>query len=600
MELSIVAALFYIITTAALITGFMLLKKSDKRLMLGTWLPVSFIALMGWQTFSSGIINLAHIKVNIISLGIINFAAALFLLYISFKNKKVQGYSLNMVDIIAWILIILVVSFVAYRRFGEFLSPTYSAWDAAVHMSSARGVINSGHIGGMYYAALHNGLLMETFGAFTKLSHIYKIYVLGDVFHLILAGFMFWGVIRRYTDGFFLKVFGVLATYMYVMGYPFNSTLFGFSYLGMGVTVIAFIIAVMDIYMEGEIDKKINIFLLALGCYGIFQSYVLFMPVVFFAVFICVLIRQKRDGKLFSPETIGVELGIFLLATLLGLWYTYGGIFMSRGESGGGTTVSSAINIEGGIYADLYSNFIFLIPLALYGLYMLLKEKKNIFIAVLTILDVIFVAALLYMALNHKVSAYYYYKNYYMLWLLAWVLAFSGIAHIKKETRLIPVFTMGLWCLIIFMGRFDIEDRISNRNPLLVPQLNEENLSHIYKFNYVFLRMSEHIPKDKLDIYEYVCEELLSKEDKYIPVAGSIEDYFWMQAITNQDCSDFQYWNYGDKEREGETFFDTLHTEDIHYLIVFTDSEFYLKNQTYFDNMERLYENKTGYIALVR
>ena len=343
-----------------------------------------------------------------------------------------------------------------------------------------------------------------------------------------------------------------------------------------------------------ETDKKWGIILLAFGCFGIFQSYVLFMPVMFFSVLIFALVKQFLDKKLFSVNTIITGLGIFLPATLLGLWYTYGGIFGGSGKGGGGgTTVASAINIEGGIYSDLFSNFIFLIPIAFFGFISIIKNKKNKLITYVVALDIIFVLGLLRKALKREVSAYYYYKNYYMLWLLAWILFYIGICSLEKNSRFIAVFTMGLWILIAGMNWKNIEGRIAAKNPLLCQQFNTYNLSHIYGFNRTFIEIT-HYSADKVGIYTYVTDNIIDNDDSYVPLVGSIEDYFWMQAIINQSNSDFQYWNHGEDE-----FFNSLSADNVHYIMVFRDNSLYVNHSDYFEALNKIYENGAGFIGVV-
>ncbi len=596
MSFSLAASLFYITVTLAAVLGFYLYAKSDTMLYAGTWIPISFLALMGYQTLISGLLSLVKIKVNIISVGLFNLAAAAVLWFFIIRNKKIQKYKFEWADFASGLLIFAAILWVINKRYGADLNPTYNSVDPSVHFKSARNVINNQRVWGMYYSALHNGLLIETLGAFVKAADIYKIYVAGDILHLILAGVMFWGVIRSYAKDNMLRIVGIIATPMYTMGYPLNSTLFGFSYLGMGVTVVAFIVAAADIYTKDEINKKWSIVLLSLGCYSIFQSYVLFMPVVFFSLLACALVKQFKDKKLISLSTVWIGLSIFLPATILGLWYTYGGIFGSSGSggTGGGTTVASAINIEGGIYSDLYTNFIFMIPLALFGFVSIIRDKKNKYILYALSLELVFMLAMLIKAVRREVSAYYYYKNYYMLWLIVWILFYMGIYYLEKNEKLIAVFTLGLWIMITCMSYRDIEYRIAVKNPYLCSDYKAYDLSHIYSFNRTFLVITDSYSEDKLDIYAYAVDNILSEDKTYIPLAGSAEDYYWMQAITNQSDSDYQYWNKG-----ADVFFLSLKEDDIHYIMVFKDNDFYNNYIGYFGSMNRVYENETGFIGVV-
>ncbi len=588
------ASVFYMVTSLALIVGFLLWKKAAGRLSLAAWIPVSLAAFFGYQTLVAGLVGLLPVKLGLWTMGLFHLPAVCAIFYRIRKTGEHQTYEFRLWDAAVWLLLLAAVINVAATRFGWELAPVYNSVDPSVHFAMARDFVRIGHVGGMYFAALHNGLWLSVLSPFFGTAVLYKVYVLGDLLWLFFAGAMFWGVVGRQLKGPLRLTLGVLATYMYTFGYPLNSMLFGFSYLGMSITMIAGLVIVAEAYLSGEVDQKIAILLLALACYAVFQCYVLFMPVCFLALLIVMLLKQKEEGALFSKETVHTGLLVFLPATVLGLWYTYRGIF-GGGGGDGGTTVSSAISQEGGTYLDLYSNFVFLLPVALYGLVKTLKDRKKRFLPVLFLTELAFMAGLFVLALSGKVSAYYFSKTYHLLWLLVWLLFLCGFQETEGEMRLIPVCCLALLVLFCWMGRYDMEDRIEKRNPRLVTQKNEENFANIYKFNYVFVFLTPPFSGDTLDLFRYVNERQLAAEDSYVPVAGSVEEYYWMQAITDQSDGAFQYWNYGE-----EQFFEALDREDVHYLIVLYDNDFYRENKGRLDEMERLYENEGGYISIVK
>lgn len=46
--------------------------------------------------------------------------------------------------------------------------------------------------------------------------------------------------------------------------------------------------------MKNEISIKFCILLLMLTCFGVFETYVLFVPVLYFAVILCVFLNNQR------------------------------------------------------------------------------------------------------------------------------------------------------------------------------------------------------------------------------------------------------------------------------------------------------------------
>ncbi len=586
MNISYGASIFYFIAVTTLIIGVYKIKKSDIELYGIIWAPISVISVTCYQVLIAAILNLIHIPVNIISIGIFDIIVAIILWYLIINKKRNQEYIYDKMDGMYLLVLIMVIGIFAYKRYGINLGIHYLTIDPAAHLKSAMDVVNGQRIDSMFYASLNNALLIEMLGIFTTVSSYYKIFVLADIIHLFLAGLMFFGVIRRYCTDTFLKVSGIAVSMVYLLGYPLNSTIFGFVYLGMGVTIVAYLIVVTDEFVRGNLNKWIGILLLFLGCLGIFETYVLFMPVTFFAILVCVLVKQYQDKKLVSKDTVITGLAIFLIPCIIGLLYTYMGIF------GGETSVGSAIATEGAIYRDLYSNFLLLIPLAVYGYWNFMKEHKNRLVMYMFPFLSIFILVLFYRGMRGQVSSYYFYKNYYLLWLVVFVLVFMGVVYLEKKSRMIAVLGFMIWLFTMFILVFNVEGRIQNKSSLYCVSTKASSYLDIYSFNIDGI----HVPayeSDKVALYKYAREELIENGEDIVPLAGYWEDYYWMEAVTNQRLSGFDYWNNGD-----ERFFESL--EEVNYVIVLNNGDFYERNGEYFNSLERIYENSQGYIAKVK
>lgn len=585
MEPSIMASLFYTISFVTSVAGVFRIRKSDKKMYGVTWIPVSALLVTFYQCLFAAFGTILHIPVNLISVGLVNGILAFVLWYHIIKKKSVQTYCFEKIDLIAWLGVFLTVGVIAYQRYGLDLHIRYMAIDPAQHFKNAFDMMREQQVTAMYYASFHNGMLIELLAPFRDVTEYYQIYVLGDILHLLLAGLVFYGVIRKYLEDNYLKLAAVPATLIYLCGYPLNSTVFGFTYLGMCVTIIAATIVVVDGFIQGEFPKWIGVFMVSLCCLGVIECYILFMPVVFFSIFFCVLYKQKKFAKLVSFDTIKICLGIFLVPTFLGIYFTYRGIFCV-----GSTTVESAFAQEGGIYKDLFSNFVLLIPFALYGYYYLIKEKRNWIILYIFPLLICFILTLFGLGMVGRVSSYYFYKNYYFLWLIVFILAFVGITHMEKKNR--PLLTMGvlMWLFVAFVGFYRIEDRIENQNDRYVANNNSRAFCDIFMFNRDALGNPVY-PYGKIDIYRYAINEI-TDTDKYIPVVCYWEDYFWMEAITGQRNGDYKCWDVSP-----DVFFERL--QDVDYVMVLRDGEFYLQYQEYFDSFEKVYENESGYVAKV-
>ncbi len=588
MNISYGASIFYFIAVMSLIIGVYKIKKSDTELYGSIWVPISIISVTCYQVLIAAILNLIHIPVNIISIGIFNVIVSIILWYIIISKKNSQKYIYEKIDVAYLVILIIIIGVFAYQRYGINLNLHYLTIDPAAHLKSAMDVVNGQRIDSMFYASLNNALLIEMLGAFTSVSSYYKIFVLADVLHLFLAGLMFFGVIRRYFKNTFLKVAGVITSIVYLLGYPLNSTIFGFIYLGMGVTIIAYLIVVTDEFVRDNMNKWFCIALIFLGCLGIFETYVLFMPVTFFSILACILVKQYKNKLLFSVDTVITGLAIFLIPCIIGLLYTYIGIF------GGDTSVGSAIATEGAIYRDLYSNFLLIIPLAIYGYWNYIKEGKNRLVFYMFPILSIFILVMFYRGIKGQVSSYYFYKNYYLLWFIVFLLVFIGISYLEKKTRMLLVLGFGMWAFTGFFVVFNMEARIQEKNFLYCESPKASMYNDVYSFNRDGIGLPGY-PVEKVELYQYVSTQYLeSGEEDVVPLAGYWEDNYWMEAITNQRLSGFDYWNYND-----DMFFENLN-DRANYVMVLTDSEFYSNYEEYFNSLERVYENSIGFVAKVR
>lgn len=586
MQITLCASILYLFSLLAVMSGFFVCRKTERALFGATWLPLSALAVMCWQTFAAAVLELLRLPVNIISVGIFDLLAAAAFWYVILRSKKRQKYVFARIDIIFWLVLLLVIAAFGVLRYGPDLLLHYNSVDGAAHLSLAMSMVSGQHVSAMYYSALHNGLLIELLGPLFSAGSYYKIYVLGDILHLYLAGAMFWGVIRRRLSDRFIKIAGIVTALLYVLGYPTNSTMFGFSYFGMCLTLILYMLALADEIINEELGVYMQILLLSLGCLGIFESYVLFMPVVFFALLLWLLVRQHREGRLFSLNTVWKGLAVFLVPTVLGLWFTYRGFF----GASTGATVRSQINLDGGIYRNLFTNFVLLVPFAVGGVCQLVREKKNVLVLYVLPLQFIFTAGMFFLALKEKVSGYYYYKNYYVIWLLLFVLAFAGICRLEKNARGMLAAGFLVWCAMAGVFILNLDDAMKRKDALLYGRTEIAPFMDIYAFNYDFL-LTPIYSADKLKLYGYVREEMVDKGvvDE-VPMVGGWEDSIWLRAVSGTWVAVY----------DGVSIYQKVEEKDLAYIIVLYDSEEYRMAPAVYDGLERIYETPAGYIARVK
>lgn len=568
-------------------SGFYFYKKTDQKQNAITWLPITIVAMMCYHTFAAATIQLLHIPITLISMGVCNLIPGIYFWYVIGKKKRIQAYKVEPIDILFVIGFVGLIGFIALKRYGLHVYIHYDTIDPSAHFQDAMNVANNKTVSGMFFAGLNDSLFIQTFGPVFRVSQYYKLFIAADVCMLFVSALMFWALIRNLLTNSFLKIAGVIACVLYVLGYPLNNTIFGFVYLGMGVTLIGYLIFMTNLFLQDKLKRGLAIILLALGCLGIFECYVLFMPAVFFGIFFGIAAKRIKEKSLFTKEMVLDYLAIFLMPCIYGFMYTYFGVFSE------GVTVGSAIGNEGHIYRDFFSNFIWLLPLALYGIIRLIKEKKQDITVWIFGIFSIFVIGMLYFCQKGTVSTYYYYKNYFVLWLLMFLLAFTGVYYLSQHGKSLILSGFATWVFIAGMYFFNIESDLAQKRPLLVPVEKAGSINDIYSYNLQKLRTATY-SIDKIQLYDYVYTNLLCEDENLVvPLAGYWEDDYWYQGITNQRIEGYMYWNNSEEE-----YFAKLKAE-AEYVLVLTDSEFYRNNQLYFDSLEKVYENNGGFLAKV-
>ena len=327
-----------------------------------------------------------------------------------------------------------------------------------------------------------------------------------------------------------------------------------------------------------------------LGCHAMFQCYALFMPVTYLAIIFSIFLKQYRKKILISKDTVLTCLAVFLFPCISGLWYTYMDVFVKDDVS-----VGSAISAEGAIYRDLYSNFLPFLPLAIYGFAKLVKDRKNKLISWFAPFFAIFTFGMFALAYhNRSVSTYYFYKDYYMIWLIICMLGFYGGSRMAKEARTVTACYIGTWAFVLVMFVSGLETRIYNNNNLFMDSAKGPQYNDLVCFNINTMKEPPYA-EPRMAMAHYVYQKLIEtgKTDKPVPCAYNDDQFYWYEGVTNQRLSDYMYW-----KSDYDTFKTNLE-ENCDYVSVMIDSRIYVDNQEYFDSMEKVFENEIGFVARV-
>lgn len=586
--------MFYLLTAAILIIIFLIFPKEDKKQNFLVWLPIAVISYEVLCCFTTGIMTILHIDANIYTVSVCNILLSVLLFGNIVKNKSIQKYYIKIEDIIFIAVYLMIILFIWLKRYTPDLLLRFETSDPGTHLKMAMNFINTKKVEEMYTGQVTNGLFIQSLLKFNNGAYVYKSLLLKYGINFLLSGWMFYAAMIKYADKITEKVLIYLVTILYTLGYPYNDMIFGFVYLQITITIIIYLLSITNFFIEGNNNnRKIYKILLLLGCLGVGVGYTLFAPIAFFAVLICIMLcaaKEKwllQDGKkFFSIKFIKTGLQIFLIPTLLVLWF----LVISPAINEKLTNYGSALNNEGYIYRNLYSDFCLYVIVAFYGVIMSLKEKKNYFLFVFFILGIGYYIIFFYRMITQKVSTYYFYKINYLLWFLILACFIVGLITIyRKEKWLIRCYIAGVAAifLIYFSG---FESKIQQQNINYAPFSESDSFFHIFSINKILEERKSEISPQLIEI----CNEvnMLMEEDK-IGFVGDWLNFYWYEALTNQRFED----RYVHESAESKVT-NFLEGNTGKYMVVLKESQEYLENIDLFNGMKLIYENEYAFIAI--
>ncbi len=583
-------SVLFILSLLFFCMGVFWVKRNENREQAIVWVGASVYLVVAAYAFCAAILFLFRIPLTLGVFTLINLVCgtALFLLI---RKRGRQKYRISVYDLILLtVLITLAIILMETHYGGKALLWNYYMPDPAAHYRAGTRYLIEHGVERMFFAQIFNGIAFETVLPWIHFDELYHLYVALELIRLVLSGLIFYGCVRRYCNSVPTGIFAIILTVLYLFGYPLNAALYGFCYLQMGIDLIAVLILVGDAYNREELPRWYGFVLLMLLMHGLIQCYALFAPAVFVAVglFLISGYRRKRVHENVILHGILTAVFLFLLPLLLGLWYTYRGIFMQEG-----LTISEGIAQEGLIYRNLYGNFIPILPFSILGYYALVKKEKQSLLLWVVPVEigatlVMFLAAYLW----SRVSGYYFYKNYYLIWMLLLLLAGRSLSVLKEEWKKLVIYGACGSAVALFLYVVHFTERIEDRAPFLV----DNTEYRCFPVQQGFLLEQEPYPEERLDLVRFVRRELIESGITKKPVALDAGDHeYWLyEALTGQDLKKFRFFEGCLAEVPLFVYQINEYTD---YVCVYTEDSVYKAHQFYFDSLEKVYENEAGFVA---
>lgn len=554
------------------------------------------------------ILSLLSIKATLIIRLIINFSISIFLIvYMIIKKKKTQKYFLRKTDVLIFVFIISLSYMIYLIRFTKNNDIYFETTDPAAHYNNAILFANSNQLtekrdyedyfykgsknASLFYAYVSYGTVIQieqelgySHNTFTR-SFIYF-----EIFILAFTGFALYYAITLKVKKISLFKVLVLAilVLLFLLGYPCNNLIFGYHYLGISIMIMLFIISVFEMYIDKK--EKYPLFILMLLLFNVFTSYYLFVPVIFGACG-CFYLYQWLLKKTTLKETIKIIMISLFIPFILGMLYYFVRRAFIPGENGG---VVSAFGAEGYIYRNLISNFFLPLLCCVIALVQNIKNKEVKVSDFAWILNALFLIVLFCFFYNNKIASYYFYKLYYPLWGFCFVSIGNSI--FEKSKNVFATVIIAFMSLLLIYNYYDIDNKLSEQNPLLNTTPMGNSFTNIYWFNKFKCDKEQFGPiytkRELDDIVDLINNNELENE-KTIMYADLLKK-LWFYNYSNINPN-------GEKNYLGSFYEDIPSYEEIYkndnikYLIVF-DSEKNKISNKYFDIK---YSNKS-FTLLVR
>ena len=487
----------YISTILLIYIAFILINKSEKKQNLIKWFCIASVLILCYNILICLILTFIGVQCSLQNLLICNCVVIGALVLVILKTKKIQKYYIKVLDIVSSIIILAIVILVGHKIYGFPFNLNYRTVDGSTHYFFAQQFYENStllfneitddalnlynpsfRLPGAY---INEGILFKVFDTVALKTDLY---ILFDLFVLYLSGLIFYFLLKTYArENKKLNILAIIFSVMYMLGYPLNSMLYGFVYLSLALDIIITFLLLVSNYQQDEIQIKIILPILSLLSFGIFFSYAYFIPLIYIAIVVYIIINSiKKKEKILSSKNLLKIIYLNLIPSILGISY-----FMIFPIINGMKTEISTINMAGDIYENYITNYVIFI--SIYIIYAILKVKhrkeksQNHFETVLFVLSILF-AIILFIGYKFGiVSRYYFFKSYYIVWPLSICSCYIAISYILANKNKI-INTIIYLYVIIYVATIAVSTVILQKN-IIINDIWSENLQYIKDSTYI-------------------------------------------------------------------------------------------------------------------
>lgn len=545
----------------------------------------SYLALCGW-------ISLRLLKrMSISVLCIFLFFMAVVLWFRIAKKKEIQKYIWRCADILGITVTMVFVSGIALHIFGETLSIRYSNaiggrqfLDA---MNLLRGVKVQGTVSfSTYIESVFVGIALPYVGN----VQCYKAFLVAEIFLRALEMGMFYCVILTLSDKIIVRYTAPVIGIGYFFGYPVLSLLWAnYNYWNGGALLFLWIIYVLlDIEKTKNMQYTAVVLLVeALLTDIVCAEYYAEFHMIGVAIVLLVLWITNRQSITNWWKKCGSLVGVLTLMIV-----ACGSFYMEYFETLKNVEPTETETV--GIYRCMYGDLLFFLPAFFVVIfYMWTRSKKMYTIVLVSVWSLIGTLTLYVLLYGGELNAYFYFLNYYNLWLIGWLLATMAM-DIMAETKQLPMFYSYVGMMVV----------------LVMLTLTNYDF-HMWHYNVQY--NGQYVTKNFLPLYRQSMDGLLTDYAQYEISEADLEVYMYMDIgeprekiaiVTENEAT--QYWgdaflgSQSNKYRLDKVEFpevvQALSTEKVDAIVVMKDETQYQTYYKYYNRCKVLFENKQSVV----
>lgn len=550
---------------------------------------VGSMLLIFWVGLAAGVYALIGVPLTLVSINAAVALAALLVWLFVLIKKKITKPVWPKVDTIFLIIVVGFVLMCSVMQFGWKLNLTYGDIDPARYMNMAMTTIREQKISSTYLTTLINVWCMLVCEAVVLPIHLYKGMILSDILMHLLSVWMFYVLLARLNHGKG-KLLNPILTILYFCGYQLYNLVYGsFFHWVDGILIIMFLIYIVWLLEEKCISNVEGILCSVLGLFGLLTCYPYFLIIVVPLFLPEVIVWCKNNIKTVSPKVILPAL--LALLALVALGWVFAGQRIGHSFAG----VINGLLTEGLAYREPYMDFVFLLPVLLCYVGVIHRHKKeNRMILRMCIMGLMFIGVWFWLMTQERMSMYYYYRMYYVLWLLAWLMVGHCINILMKERQKVMVTAYAIFYIgVAILSVAGVNEKLYHMNEnLYLGEQPSSSLFPLYRMNYLSATTEKKTVLSDLEME--LCNQVIDNYgDMQVPIIHSVYSNMqanWYEGITGVNNKNIRW------DILNVSFWDMFYAMDyydISYFAMFKSDVYYdMYKDILFDKLEVAYENK--------